>query len=83
MPMPIYVVEPFAVDTEKGSSTMLEVRCPWDGCAGEFWVRIRWAIVADNYPGQRQKTRPCPYCFRVALLPEPPKKRRVVRRRKK
>ena len=58
-----FKVARFEIDEERGSYTMLEVTCPWRKCRRSFWVRLSWRTSSEY------KTRPCPYCFKTAIMP--------------
>lgn len=49
-------------DARKG--VLVELRCPRKGCEGWFTLAVRYLKASRFW------TRPCPYCFRTAQLPE-------------
>lgn len=81
--LPVWEPERFNVGDESGSYDML--RCTCHSCKQTFWVAGNWSKWSP--PSADVGTRPCPYCFRTAWLPEfqpgAGAPRRVVKRRKK
>lgn len=54
---------------EKKPVVMLEGTCPRNDCNSQFLVDEEWEDMEAEYHGAHYPTRPCPYCFRVSLLP--------------
>lgn len=44
------------------------LQCPRRNCKGTFAVN-RGQFKSNNVVEERINTRPCPYCFRVSLVP--------------
>lgn len=76
--LPFFGGEPIAVNTRKGSFTLLEVTCR--RCGNEFYVPLRWRSYklvvkgrSDDPPAEI-KTASCPWCMKVSRRPKVRKK---------
>lgn len=75
--VPEWIVSEELVEIEKEDGTTerrYDVTCPRRDCGGNFWPRLRWKKPRVTEYGDGSKsmhfTKSCPYCFRVAWLPE-------------